>query len=976
MTNNPIPNPAARNPTLWLLIAAALVLRVGGAWLYRHSYNPDYGIVGLMVRHIAAGRAFPIFFYGQDYMGSLEPAFSALLGRLFGVTGFTVCLGTALLGAAITPVVYAWGRDMGGRTAGAAAALFCLVGPDGYFHYLASPRGGYAVTLLFGTLILWQACRVGRRERAGAHVPGAWYGVLGLLAGLGIWSNFLIAPALGAAGLVYLGLAGVRRVLSLRAAWALAGAAVGGLPLWWWNLRHGGASFTMAQSAQRFGDGLRLFWTARLPALLDLAETTRAARIGLAAVLVLGAVAAAVALRPRARVKAGGAVDPAMLACAWLYLAVFVPVFSLSGFSAFATPRYLLPLVPVFGVLAGAATVTLRGAGPRPAWRRAAAWLPLLVLAGWQAATLPRHVGRAARYAGAVAHAHTLAERLEDHALDAVYTPYLMHGLNFLLDEAFTFADIKHERYPPYARRVEQAARVGVLNGHGGVAPFVDAAGGSVAAERVGIFRLYHSLEAPADPVRPLGAARLSRVTAPDGRDVTAMVGDGALDTGVDVPPPGDTPEWIAAHFDAPARICGVRIVSPQLRLPQGWRVEGLRDGRWSVLMDTLPTASFFWSGPRPYWDGDQFRLESRFAPRECEAVRVGFLRAVAGAGYRVAELRVLEPDGAPAAENAVAALCVLLAERGITRLWADRWPANRVHERTGGAVRVNLDPGIFGADAPLPARIDPAPGAAVLVDRGDAPWARRCFAARGLDGLRETPVGPWVLFECPAHGEGPGRPGLLFRGGTCLLGESRRWAAWLMQQGATVALEDLEAAARACPDYAPVMERLAERLEAAGRDADAAAWRAEAARLTRPAVPAAAAFEGGLHFAGLTLESDAVRPGGHLALRYFWTCAPEYVPAGLAVFVHFVGPDGARFQDDHLVLDGVETAFQPFPEVFTESRRVPVPTDMPPGDYALWIGLCRAVPPRCRVRPHTTLEHRKRAVRVPVAVHVLKEEE
>ena len=60
---------------LWLLWAtAALCLNI----------SPDYAIVVTMARDIAHGRGFPVFFYGQAYMGSLEPAFSALLCRLFG----------------------------------------------------------------------------------------------------------------------------------------------------------------------------------------------------------------------------------------------------------------------------------------------------------------------------------------------------------------------------------------------------------------------------------------------------------------------------------------------------------------------------------------------------------------------------------------------------------------------------------------------------------------------------------------------------------------------------------------------------------------------------------------------------------------------------------------------------------------------------------------------------------------------------
>ena len=40
-------------------------------------------------------------------MRSFEPMVSAMLCRLFGTSGFMVCLGTALFGMALLPVVYA-----------------------------------------------------------------------------------------------------------------------------------------------------------------------------------------------------------------------------------------------------------------------------------------------------------------------------------------------------------------------------------------------------------------------------------------------------------------------------------------------------------------------------------------------------------------------------------------------------------------------------------------------------------------------------------------------------------------------------------------------------------------------------------------------------------------------------------------------------------------------------------------------------
>ena len=76
-----------------LLVIGAAV-RLAGAWLFRNPDNPDQGIVALMAKHIAEGLPFPVFFYGQAYLGSLEPVVSALLCRIFGYSGFAVTLGT------------------------------------------------------------------------------------------------------------------------------------------------------------------------------------------------------------------------------------------------------------------------------------------------------------------------------------------------------------------------------------------------------------------------------------------------------------------------------------------------------------------------------------------------------------------------------------------------------------------------------------------------------------------------------------------------------------------------------------------------------------------------------------------------------------------------------------------------------------------------------------------------------------------
>ena len=99
------------------LIVLGVVARVYKAWTIQFSPDSDHGVVYLMAKHMAEGRDFPAFFYGQPYMGSLEPACGALMCRLFGVSSFQVCLGTVLAGIALLPLLYMWGREAGGKRA-------------------------------------------------------------------------------------------------------------------------------------------------------------------------------------------------------------------------------------------------------------------------------------------------------------------------------------------------------------------------------------------------------------------------------------------------------------------------------------------------------------------------------------------------------------------------------------------------------------------------------------------------------------------------------------------------------------------------------------------------------------------------------------------------------------------------------------------------------------------------------------------
>lgn len=71
-----------------LVIAAAVVLVVARTSVFviweQAAFDSDQAIVGLMAKHLAEGRAFPLFFYGQNYLLAVEAWMAAPLFWLAG----------------------------------------------------------------------------------------------------------------------------------------------------------------------------------------------------------------------------------------------------------------------------------------------------------------------------------------------------------------------------------------------------------------------------------------------------------------------------------------------------------------------------------------------------------------------------------------------------------------------------------------------------------------------------------------------------------------------------------------------------------------------------------------------------------------------------------------------------------------------------------------------------------------------------
>ena len=240
-----ISTPAGRRRSSWLplvvVLAVAAVVRTGFLILEWPASNSDEATTGLMAMHIAEGRHFPGFMYGQSYMGTAEAYLAAAVFRVSGPSLIGLRAGMLLLFLLFLAALYVLAKRLYGPTVAlVSAGLLALGSRELYGHELVA-QGAIPETLLAGTVLLL----LGHRLLATPDEPGQATAQRWRLAGwgatatLGLWSTVLLAPfVVTSAVLVRVAL---RRSAGSRPGrlWALgAGLVAGALPWIVHDLRH------------------------------------------------------------------------------------------------------------------------------------------------------------------------------------------------------------------------------------------------------------------------------------------------------------------------------------------------------------------------------------------------------------------------------------------------------------------------------------------------------------------------------------------------------------------------------------------------------------------------------------------------------------------------------------------------------------------------------------------------------------------
>lgn len=258
--------------SLFLIIALFMLLasvyRIDFLNALNYRIDSDEAIVGLMAKHINEGKSFPVFYYGQHYMGSFEAMVASLFFKLFGMSSKVLKLVPLFFSILLIPCVYFLGKEVSGRKCGLIAACYIAIAPPTLVVWSSMTRGGFIETLVLSALALLVFVRWLKEDKLSLFRIF----LVGLILGFGWWTNNQIIYVMGAIGWFALGrvLNTDKKIYNLVSNFVFGslGFFIGGAPFWIYNLENNFASFGLFHFTENFLEQLYLAITVALPILL------------------------------------------------------------------------------------------------------------------------------------------------------------------------------------------------------------------------------------------------------------------------------------------------------------------------------------------------------------------------------------------------------------------------------------------------------------------------------------------------------------------------------------------------------------------------------------------------------------------------------------------------------------------------------------------------------------------------------------
>jgi 4-amino-4-deoxy-L-arabinose transferase-like glycosyltransferase len=727
----------------------------------------DMGIIGLMSLRVLAGE-FPAFFYGQNFMGSLEAFLNSPLFLLLGASPYTLQVLPILNSVIFIFLVYLLARRVSGVRVARLTSLWLALPPVFLMKWNVEARSHYPLTLILGTALILLTCRIiTSRDRHPNQVltMTAW----GLIAGLGFWTNLLMmAYILPSAFLLWVE---DKKVFFKAGFLALLGGLIlGALPF---LLFQGVSGWPILQVTQALGSlpATRLIdlLTNALPILVGLVPPIRGAGRQGILVYLSGLYLASLgyflfrqrrglwSLLTFRRTRTDGSELLVLLLLTNLLLSLFT-VFS--QWLSDHCQRYLLPTYTAIPIILFTFLREWKGRFGR--WVLVLATAFLMVFHFWgnfvQDTWLVLRPQKYQVFRERLTREYEMAEFLQNNGYDRIYAEESIGKKAMLLGgKPLVFSDPYQEVYLKFAELADAGQKTGFL--FYGENPLFEntliGAGGNYRKIIINdLYTLYGDfIPPPASQLIPRQG--WSGKGWPESGK-SADLFDSDVDTG-----------WSVPQVPGAALLIDMGQVNPVNRIffipyshrevPAGFQVEVSENGWQWTLVSRISAywGPFFWSGPHPMIKVRQGRVEIAFPEVKARYLKLTLTAGDKHRNWSVAEFFVGKPrqeDPLNHSDQRLPDLLRFLQVNHIPAVYADHWLSAVLRVQSGRQLLTMASNRFLndnGAEDPAPEHRSPVsfnPGSAFVLEKGDALFFSQSIEPGGRECDRRT-LGPYKIF-------------------------------------------------------------------------------------------------------------------------------------------------------------------------------------------------------------------------------------
>lgn len=935
-----------------ITMALGIGLRLHVAHLSPYYIDCDTATVGLMAKHILEGNI-PMFFYGQEYLGPLEAFVMAGSFKIFGMSTYSMFYGQIFLSILFLFSTYLLAKELTNRWAALLAMLYCSLAPFYLIVHNLLPYGYHVELLLMGNFLFVLTYRIIRTDILSRKI--LYYILLGFIAGLGFWTQYLIAYYLIPVALF---LAINERWKNLFKYGSLTAIFffLGGLPFWIYTVIHRFGTFGFPPSDKAgFLPAIKKFFAMDCMRLLGIRIPIFAPNNWLHTVVVciyIYVFSYFLLTTFFNKPERGFRINKNYLI---LFFALSLIIFygSFNFFSVRGCAYYALP---VFSIIPVALASMFNNLGRKKIFVSSLVFLSVFSfsindiyhgLRGEKASLRSREE----YWSGYI-------KFLRDKGINRVLGGNAYDFVTcFLTEEEVIASAYSGSEYKPHAEAVEYADNVALVNIGFGFKENIEMLCKNYKSD----FELFYNLIP-----YPYNIKNILPVQWNASSNYYSKEANRAFDRHIDCWWSTKTPKKMGMYFGVDLgrlhTVCRLVVFNAEhtRNLPESCKVEVSKDGKeWDEVLYVKAPEPLFWSGPRLYWHRIHGRWELIFKPVAARYIRLTQIGDDYLNPWEINEMFIYEFLGYREkqekkkyfARNAKKIL-EFAKSKSIDFIYADFWLSNKINRWSEGKIGV-LSPfyRCFPNDGIQDRRVKLSPDTMFVINQEDENEFLNIINRFNLCMDRRV----FGSFVCWCFDK--------WKGTYLEVLEDERWLFW---DGLGVAARDLE-------NYSKLLMRYAGLLETKGDYENALSYYEESLKnypnntaahlkwlrllkrlkLTEqykkqhkfyrykfvPRTKKAVLFKNGAEFAGYSINKNKLRIGEEFRLDLYWKVKHD-ISLDMIVFVHFSKEAKPVFQADHPFLYRYLRPLEPLDgEIYKETSIIKVPNDAQPGVYEIIIG-------------------------------------